>query len=63
MIVGGNMPISVEAEKYKAEFIKAMNASSAKLASDSYKNDLELIKAVNKAIDELKKVRDKNLKQ
>ena len=56
------MPLSIEATKYRDDFVKAATAASAAVASKEYKNDLELIKEVNRAIESLKLVREKHVR-
>ena len=56
------MSISPEATKYRDDFVKSAKAVADAVATKDYKNDLELIKAVNKAIDDLKAVREKHVR-
>ncbi len=57
------MTLSTEATKYRDEFVKAAHAAGEKVGAREYKNDLELIKEINRAIDELKHVRGKHVQQ
>jgi hypothetical protein len=56
------MPISPEATKYQTEFVKAAQDLAQKVASTQYKNDLELIKVINKGMQDLASVRSKHVK-
>ncbi len=57
------MTLSTEATKYRDDFVKAATAASTAVGTKEYKNDLELIKEINRAIDELKHVRGKHVQQ
>jgi hypothetical protein len=56
------MTLSHEATKYRDEFVKAAHAAADEVASKEYRGDLELIKAVNSAIDDLRRVRSKHVR-
>ena len=56
------MTLSSEALKYRDDFVKASKAASEAVAVKEYKNDLELIKEVNKAIEAMKMVREKHVR-
>ncbi len=56
------MTLSSEATKYRDDFVKTATTATAGVAAKEYKNDLELIKEVNRAIEALKAVREKHVR-
>ncbi len=57
------MTLSTEAIKYRDDYVKAAHSAAERVAAKEYRNDLELIKEINRSLEDLKKVRDKHVQQ
>ena len=56
------MTLSTEATKYRDDFVKTTHSIAERVAGKEYRSDLELIKEVNRAIEELKAIREKHVR-
>ncbi len=57
------MTISTEAEKYRNEFVHTAEKVAAHIKTTAFASDLEMIRAINKGMDELKTVRQTHVRQ